>query len=183
MITFAFTYETITPESAEHGDFDDHGFYVDGWHYSMTHDEIVKDSRENPEAYRAQWEIGLLRDTLETAHRLGIYEDCGNWFSSVDPDIDYASGEEKFYSLHVDGVTPATETRIARALKGENIYGRVMRDKDLKSLALHAYYVIANDTTLPEEHTTADLIGLLQKAFPKLCAADARALFRFAQAL
>ncbi len=192
MITFAFTYSTVTPESAEHGDHADHGYVVDGWKFSANDDEIREDMiNVNPDSYREEWKrgSGLLTHMVKLARGYGICEasdseiGIGTWFSSTDPEQNYETGEDTSYSFHVDGVTLSTLRRICRLLNCTNIFGRVMRDKDLAQLAPHAYHVIANDTTLPEEHTTQDMIALLRKAFPRICNADARALFNMAKAL
>lgn len=85
------------------------------------------------------------------------------------------------YDFHVDGVTLSTLRRICRLLNCTNVFGRVMRDKDLAQLAPHAYQVIANDTR--DEITTDDMIALLRETFPRICNADARALLNMAKAL
>lgn len=117
MITIAFTYDTVTPESAEDGDFADHGFYEPGgWFYS------VAESGYTPEKDSTRpWKIGELKRAIESARDLRIYEDSGSWWSSVDPDTDYSTGEDTRYSLHVGGVTPATYRRISRALAGKRV--------------------------------------------------------------
>lgn len=190
MITFAFTYSTVTPESAEHGDHADHGYVVDGWKFSMNDDEIREDMiNVNPEAYREEWKAGsgLLTHLIKVARGYGICEasdssiGIGTWFSSTDPEQNYQTGEDTTYSFHVDGVTLSTLRRICRLLNCTNVFGRVMRDKDLVQLASHAYYVIANDTR--DEITTDDMIALLREAFPRLCNADTRALLTMAKAL
>lgn len=120
MATYAFTYSTVTPESAEHGDHADHGYYDPrGWKYSMNDPDTDKDIRDNRDDYvHTVRHYGELAEVIRQARRLGICEDSGNWFSSVDPDCNYQTGEDTFYSLHIDGVTPSTYARIARALIG-----------------------------------------------------------------
>lgn len=88
---YSITFETITPESAEHGDYHDAGFMV-----------------EEEEAD--------LRTVIENAQSYGICEDSGDWFSSVDPSHNYYTGEEIFYSLHLKGITPSTYNRIKKLL-------------------------------------------------------------------
>lgn len=188
MITFAFTYSTVTPESAEHGDHADHGYVVDGWKFSMNDDEICNDIiNVNPDAYREEWKAGSLTDVIRIAGGYGICEasdseiGIGTWFSSTDPEQNYQTGEDTMYDFHVDGVTLSTLRRICRLLNCTNVFGRVMRDKDLAQLAPHAYQVIANDTR--DEITTDDMIALLRETFPRICNADARALLNMAKAL
>lgn len=114
-ITFTFTYDKVTPESAEQGDTSDNGFYdPDGAReYSLRVPEIEANVRKNPKDYHVQWKPGELRHALKTARDLGCCsEDSGRWFSSGDPDIDYRTGEDTRYAFHIDGVTPSTYRRI-----------------------------------------------------------------------
>jgi hypothetical protein len=103
MITIDFTYDTVTPESAEHGDVAECGFITPGfWRYPNLEDYD-----------RKQWAIGDLAYLIDFAKSLGICFDGDNFYS-VDPDINYRTGEETTYGMHIDGVTPATFERIAR---------------------------------------------------------------------
>ena len=105
MITIDFTYDVVTPESAEHGDVEESGFIAPGmWKYP------------DPEEYeRKQWAIGDLAYLINFAKSLGICFDGDNFYS-VDPDINYRTGEWTTYGMHIDGVTPSTFERIARLL-------------------------------------------------------------------
>lgn len=104
MITIDFTFQTVTPESAEHGDFDSHGFITPGmWKYDV-------DTYE-----REQWKLGDLAGLISFAQSLGISFD-GDSFYSVDPDIDYRTGEDTTYGMHIDGASVATVARIGRLL-------------------------------------------------------------------
>lgn len=82
---YGITYQTITPESAEHGDYED-----SGWE--------VEEQVEN------------LSEILKVANSYGIYEPSssrimgGEWWSSIDPSGTrsyYEKGEETYYSLHI----------------------------------------------------------------------------------
>jgi len=113
MITIDFCYQTITPESAEHGDFDSHGFITRGhWKFPINNDFT-------PAAYeRQQWELGDLRGLISFARSLGIHQyPDADWFYSLDPDINYQTGEETTYSMHIDGTTVATLNRIGKLLE------------------------------------------------------------------
>jgi hypothetical protein len=105
MITIDFTYDVVTPESAEIGDVAECGFITPGmWHYPA------------PEDYdRKQWAIGDLAYLIDFAKSLGITFDGDNFYS-VDPDIDFRTGEATTYGMHIDGVTHSTFQRIARLL-------------------------------------------------------------------
>jgi len=105
MITIDFTYETVTPESAENGDWDSAGFITPGmWKFDVDqYDE------------RQQWKLGDLAGFIDFARSLGIYSDGDNFYS-VDPDINYRTGESTTYGMHVAGCTASTEARIHRLL-------------------------------------------------------------------
>lgn len=107
MITIDFTFQTVTPESAEHGDFDSHGFITPGmWKYEGEYE-------------RNQWQLGDLRGLVDFAQSLGINTCEGaDWAYSVDPDINYATGEDTTYAMHIGGATPSTHNRILRLLCG-----------------------------------------------------------------
>ena len=106
MITVDFTYQTVTPESAEHGDFDSHGFITPGmWKYP----DLDKYERE-------QWEIGDLAGIVAFAQSLGILFDGDNFYS-VDDDINYRTGEATQYGMHIAGASPYTVGRIGRLLQ------------------------------------------------------------------
>lgn len=98
---FRVTYEIITPESAERGDFAEHGFMLPG-------------------GYRASAETS--RDvsmTLREALRLcSPQEDSGGgWFSEVDGRTDYRTGAEERRSLHPPrGISAASYDRLARLI-------------------------------------------------------------------
>ena len=105
MITIDFTYDVVTPESAENGDFSESGFITPGmWKFSVDDYDA-----------RQQWKLGDLGDFISFAKSLGITSDGDNFYS-VDPDINYRTGESTTYSMHIDGVTVATEARIHRLL-------------------------------------------------------------------
>jgi hypothetical protein len=120
MIEIGFTYEVITPESAEQGDVAERGGYEPGgWKFADEYEP-------------KPWHPGTLRDAIKSARNLGISEpsqwpafiSAHGWFSSADPDPDYRTGENTYYSLHVSGVTVATLNRIRRILQGRKIFER-----------------------------------------------------------
>jgi len=100
MITIDFTYEIITHESAEHGDFSESGFITAG-HWTFDADDYD----------RQEWKIGDLKSFVSFAQSLGIYSD-GDSLRSVDADENYKTGEQTFYAMHIAGCTPATLARI-----------------------------------------------------------------------
>ena len=106
-----FCYQTVTPESAEHGDFADHGFIMPGlWKFPC--DDNLTDAKNG------EFDLTDLREIINFAHDLGINECEGaDWLYSVDPDTNYSTGEETTYSLHIDNVTPSTYERIINLLR------------------------------------------------------------------
>ena len=107
MITIDFCYQTVTPESAEHGDFDSHGFITPGyWKYDVDNYE------------RNQWKLGDLSGLVSFAQSLGICDDSGSdWIQSVDGDINYSTGESTTYSMHISGCSDYTKKRIHALLR------------------------------------------------------------------
>jgi hypothetical protein len=104
MKAFTVTYEIVTPESAEQGDFEDTGYVLPGgWHGAA----------ETPEDREA-----VLMD-LRSARSLvdGGLEDCGSWFSQMSSDTDYRTGAEERRSLHPpENITQASYARLKRLL-------------------------------------------------------------------
>ena len=114
---FSITYQTVTPESAEQGDYSQHGWIMPGyWQYPLAdddgqHDDVLEQAKSG------EFDLSL-SEAVSFAQSLGIYDNSGSsWFQSVDPDQDYQTGEDTFYSLHVEGVTPSTYNRIAKLLQ------------------------------------------------------------------
>lgn len=94
MSRFAVTYEIITPESAAEGDAAERGYAAEGV---------------------------SLREALRVAgggfepsdSRIG----AGTWFTTIDPDWNYRTGEATYYAIHAPrGTSVASLRRIARAL-------------------------------------------------------------------
>lgn len=115
IMKITFTYYTVTPESAENGEFEDNGFYdIGGWKYSWS-------DSNNLNNYNYK---GGLQQALIEAKRLGCCEPSESppintsriWFSSVDGDTNYLTGEQTYYSVHFDGISPRTLARIVKEL-------------------------------------------------------------------
>lgn len=126
MIKIAFTYSTVDDESFDHGFYD----VALSWRFPLDNPEVKADIQENPDLYRVPWEPGDLRNALETAQNRGISEASDSeisqntWWTSVDEDIDYRTGESTQFSFHIDGCTTATKRRIHRLLNGQTWNGR-----------------------------------------------------------
>ena len=119
-IKASFCYQTVTHESAEQGDYSEQGWITPGmWEFPLQddnghHNDVLE------QAQSGDFDVTNLSEIVSFAQSLGISENSGNWLSSVDPDIDYQTGEDTTYSLHIEGVTPATYNRIARLITGES---------------------------------------------------------------
>jgi hypothetical protein len=102
-----FTYTTVTPESAEQGDYADSGFWLPGeWRFSAE------------DYNREENDITSAREVIQYARERGICYVVGSWLESSGEIEDYGTCEEVTYALHIDGVTPSTYRRIVRAIIG-----------------------------------------------------------------
>lgn len=96
MNAFSITYETVTPESAEHGETDDFGFL----HENLTFREAI--------------------DFLQCCLGCHVEADCfpvrgPRWFTFYKAEENYSTGSETSYSLHLpDNITEPSRQRIAR---------------------------------------------------------------------
>lgn len=84
-LTVSKTYQTVTPESAEEGDYADSGFLFED------------------EKYELEEAIELILDAGATLPSCSPGFDPNIWYSTPDPDTDFASGEETYYSFHLTG--------------------------------------------------------------------------------
>ena len=104
------TYEIVTPESAEQGDAEERGFVEPRFNLFVPIDEVMGNEGE--------WPKESLEWTLQEAElflgRKGM-EDSGRWFTTADPERNFQTGAETYYSLHPsDKVTAASYGRLAR---------------------------------------------------------------------
>jgi len=101
---FKVTYARITEESAEQGDFAESGFCVPyGWRFP-----VPPQDPNDPE----------LLLTLRQAYSMctGL-EDSGSWFTEIDGEQDYRSGDVEIKSIHPPKtITPSSYARVRRAL-------------------------------------------------------------------
>jgi hypothetical protein len=98
---FRVTFETVTAESAEQGDFEDSGFAAPhGWKFPVS----------DPGPHEM-----TLREAIDTAG--GPFDNSGRYWSTVDAQQDYSSGESTFYNIHPPShITPASYKRVSRLL-------------------------------------------------------------------
>lgn len=108
----AVTFQTVTPESAEQGDFADHGYH-DFLDCTSTEDETAVD--------QAIYEIkkaGASEPSSSQFHQ-GIY------YTTPDSEKDYSTGEETTYSYHPHNFTPEEEKAIWDGLKAQKVISTV----------------------------------------------------------
>ena len=105
MTRFRVTYEIVTPESAEHGDFAETGFVMPGeWR-----DPIEVALKEPLSAYDI-----TLREAMQLAYP---QEDCGSWWCECDGRQDYQTGAYETRSIHPPkNITPSSYARVTRLL-------------------------------------------------------------------
>jgi hypothetical protein len=101
MMKFKVTYQTVTPESAEHGDFADSGFVTPGGgHYPVN-------------------DCGDMTITLREAMKLACPScDCGGWFAEESEGrVNYRTGAVETRSIHPPmHITASSYLRVRRAL-------------------------------------------------------------------
>lgn len=107
---FRVTYDTVTEESAELGDYAESGFAAPGgWKFPVEdpgpHEVTLKEA------------IGICGMYARSRGPIGGFEDSGSWFSTIDADTNYRTGEDTRYNLHPpDTITGASYRRLARVL-------------------------------------------------------------------
>jgi hypothetical protein len=104
MPRFTVTYGTVTPESAEHGDYAETGFILSGgWK------EPLDRTKTAPEDCAM-----TLREALDLA---SPQEDCGRWWQDNEGREDYLTGAVEYRSIHPPkNITPLSYARISRIL-------------------------------------------------------------------
>lgn len=136
-IAFSFTYDVVTPESAEEGDTDEAGFCdSDGAPTLLVKENgrhLDVDLRKAPPDIA--WErAGDLRTVVRAARDLGCVETGDPWQSGADisermpkaqftayghGEANWRTGASMSYAFHVSGVTLSTAKRIARLLRSK----------------------------------------------------------------
>lgn len=91
-------FQTVTEESAQHGDFAEQG----------EHNEIAVDST-NEAAEEIVNALGGIEPSCSQYHD-------GIWYSSADPETDMHTGEETYYSAHLYGFTKEQELDVYRLI-------------------------------------------------------------------
>lgn len=100
------TFQTVTPESAENGDFSEQG-WEDQEGVSMVPDEY--DVEDGITAVNKA--VDFLFDKGGTEPSSSQFSP-NTWYSTPDADHDYSTGEDTYYSFHLVGFTPEEEKEI-----------------------------------------------------------------------
>jgi len=109
------TYQTVTPESAEHGDFAETGWLDGCWKYD-TPDGIDFDCMD-PDKWDREEGITAIDKTVEFLRDAGAVHPSdsgggsGTWYST-ESELDYRTGESETRSYHLGGFTPEEEQAI-----------------------------------------------------------------------
>lgn len=99
MLRFNITYDTVTPESAEDGDFAESGFHAQG----LTFREAMEEVR--------YWIGGH----VEADSYCGTRPHRPRWFTFFGVDENYTTGAVTSYTLHLpESLSDASRMRIAR---------------------------------------------------------------------
>lgn len=102
---FTVTYEIISPESAEEGEVEDHGFLLSDEQY-VPIDKALEDKGSD---YTMS-----LREALDLC---SPDQNCGSWFSETSEERRYTDGAFQQRSLHPpEGITAASYKRVQRLL-------------------------------------------------------------------
>ncbi|MFA5207261.1 MAG: hypothetical protein WC428_01025 [Candidatus Paceibacterota bacterium] len=112
--TIATTYQLVTPESAEAGDFSDQGWV------NQEGESMLPNKYEIEEGITVvDKAVKFLKDNGGTEPSSSQFH-VGVWYSTPDPDRDYKyiqTGEEKYYSYHLKGFTLEEEAEIYKKIQ------------------------------------------------------------------
>jgi hypothetical protein len=114
------TYEVITPESAREGDAAERG-WEDEAGTEITPDELDLDEAEGDELAAV---VSLVVKHIGQGVEASDYPSCAvshTWYTDADPDRDYSTGAETYYSYHLSGFTMDEELAIYAALTGRTV--------------------------------------------------------------
>lgn len=103
-IRYTLCYQTVTPESAEEGDFAEHGFCDEhGNRFPWPGDRPTQDASKQFKEDNTLTADGI-RALVYVAEQLGIqYHGDAAWAHSYGDEVsDYSTGERIEYSLHVE---------------------------------------------------------------------------------
>ena len=141
----ATTYDVVTPESAEAGDYAERG-WDDEEGESMEPDEYDLEEKLSAVDKAARWLLD--RGALEAS---SSHYHSGIWYTQSDPEIDYATGAERRQSYHLKGFSEEEERMI---------HGKVTAKKGMTNVAP---YTRAGRTVKAHIRSHADAMNFLGK--------------------
>lgn len=103
-------FQTVTPESAADGDFAETG----------DHDvlDVTPDRHDIADGITAvDLAVKALKDAGASEASSSHYHN-GIWYSTVDADEDLRTGEQTFYSFHLEGFSETEQKQIFEKIKG-----------------------------------------------------------------
>jgi hypothetical protein len=109
--TITTTYQIVTPESAEDGDYADQG-WEDEDGESMIPDEYDIDD----DITAVDKAVDFLKNKKYTNEPSSSDFHKGLSYSTSSPDINYSTGEETYYTCHLNGFTPEEEFEIYKKM-------------------------------------------------------------------
>lgn len=109
------TYQVVSPESAEQGDYADQGWENEEG-VSMVPDKWDDD------------DVTAVDKAVDFLNRKGATEpfshdsfSIGISYSTIDPDRNYETGEDTYYSCYLYGFTPIEELQIWKQVTGKKL--------------------------------------------------------------
>jgi len=111
------TYQVVTEESAEQGDYADTGWYDE------EGESMIPDKYDIEEGVTiVDKAVDFLENTRYTTETSSNQFHKGIYYLSSDPDINYTTGEETFYNCHLEGFTEEEEQLIFLKIKDIDKY-------------------------------------------------------------
>lgn len=127
MYKIQYCYSVVSPESAEHGDHAEHGFWDHGgWRYPVGGCEVdpadcidVHEPGAVPEPSECETLEDAVREILQVCGYVEVQHlDSEVTCYGVDSDIDFRTGRDTTYSAHIKGLTPTQVQELVARLKG-----------------------------------------------------------------
>lgn len=112
------SYDVVTPESAENGDFAENG-------WENEEGDCVDPDEFDVEEHGSELAavVALAVKTIGRGCEASDYPRCQpghTWYTEIDGEVDYEDGSEKRLSYHLDNFTEDEELAIYAALTGRN---------------------------------------------------------------
>lgn len=95
-------YQTISPESAENGDFESMGEWDN---INCDKNASIEEIIQLIEGY------GYLEPSSSQFHK-------NIWYSTINPEVNYKTGTEKYYTIHFDLFPESKQNEIYNKIRG-----------------------------------------------------------------